>query len=545
MKAMNYPYPRYQRPKNADPRNPRPRAGYPSARVPQPAARRSNLLGIPVNIHSPWFLFLIVTALVSLALLPVFMLGGTYTIYMLSGHIFPGVTAGPVAAGDLPPAELAQALDMHWNRQRTLTLTDGKQTWQVTPVEVGLWVNPQATAARAFAVGRGSNAFGQLIWLIRFGKINVEPVIVYSPEAARAGLERLSAQINQPAQNATLRQENGQWVAVPGQNGSNMMIDETLRRIAANPSGVLTSGRLPLATQPVAPQISDLTPVLDRMRSALEKPLKMQAYDPISNEWQNIDISQNTLAAWVTVSQQGNDLSFGLDGQRLTAYLDEWKSSLGPTRTLEPFTPPADLAERWQNGQPVTAIIRHNPTTYTVQSGDTLTAIAYKVGMPYWKIQQANPGMNPNQLSAGQSLTIPSQNDMLPLPIVLNKRIVISISQQRLWTFENGTQTGEHVISTGIDRSPTIPGIYQVQTHDPNAYASVWDLYMPNFMGIYEGWPGFMNGIHGLPTLSSGRLLWAGYLGRPVSYGCIILGLQEAQDLYNWAQNGVVVEIQP
>jgi lipoprotein-anchoring transpeptidase ErfK/SrfK len=101
------------------------------------------------------------------------------------------------------------------------------------------------------------------------------------------------------------------------------------------------------------------------------------------------------------------------------------------------------------------------------------------------------------------------------------------------------------VISTGIDRSPTIPGVYQVQTHELNAYASVWGLYMPHFMGIYEGWPGFMNGIHGLPTLSGGRRLWAGSLGRPVSYGCIILDLQAAEDLYNWAENGVVVEIRP
>lgn len=104
---------------------------------------------------------------------------------------------------------------------------------------------------------------------------------------------------------------------------------------------------------------------------------------------------------------------------------------------------------------------------------------------------------------------------------------------------------GQHVISTGIDRSPTQPGIFQVQTHDPNAYASVWDLYMPNFLGIYEAWPGFMNGIHGLPTLSNGQRLWANVLGRPASYGCIILDLETSEWLYHWAENGVVVEIQP
>jgi lipoprotein-anchoring transpeptidase ErfK/SrfK len=148
-------------------------------------------------------------------------------------------------------------------------------------------------------------------------------------------------------------------------------------------------------------------------------------------------------------------------------------------------------------------------------------------------------------LLAGQVLTIPSKNEMLPLPVVPSKRIVISISQQHLWTYENGGLRSEHVISTGIDRSPTIPGIYQVQTHEIEAYASVWDLTMPHFIGIYEGWPGFMNGLHGLPTLSNGSRLWAGNLGRPVSYGCIILDLAAAEDIYYWAEEGVVVEIQP
>jgi lipoprotein-anchoring transpeptidase ErfK/SrfK len=76
-----------------------------------------------------------------------------------------------------------------------------------------------------------------------------------------------------------------------------------------------------------------------------------------------------------------------------------------------------------------------------------------------------------------------------------------------------------------------------------NAYASIWNLYMPNFMGIYDAVPGLTNGIHGLPLLSNGRRLWADVLGRPASFGCIILDLQAAEELYNWAEDGVVVEI--
>ena len=123
--------------------------------------------------------------------------------------------------------------------------------------------------------------------------------------------------------------------------------------------------------------------------------------------------------------------------------------------------------------------------------------LGWKLGMPYWMILQANPGLDPDALIAGSTLTIPSKDTLLPLPVIADKRILISLSKQRLTVFQNGEQIRQFVISTGIDRSPTQPGIFQIQTHESNAYASVWDLYMPNFLGIYEAWPGFMNGIHG------------------------------------------------
>jgi hypothetical protein len=66
---------------------------------------------------------------------------------------------------------------------------------------------------------------------------------------------------------------------------------------------------------------------------------------------------------------------------------------------------------------------------------------------------------------------------------------------------------------------------------------------MPHFLAIYDALPGFTNGIHGLPLLSSGVRLWGSVLGRPASYGCIILDLKAAEDIYAWAEDGVVVEI--
>jgi len=477
-------------------------------------------------------------------MLATFMLAAVYGYYMLTGRVLPGISIGQYPAGNLTQAGLVQTLEKEWNQQQ-IVLTDGIHAWPAVPADVGLSVNAADTAERAFAVGRGQHALAQMLWLARFGKIRVEPVVSFDPAAGHAGLERIAAQVNRPAQNAALRLQDGRWVAVPGQNGASLNIDETLRLIAAQPAAVLTNGIQPVVINPVLPQVSDLTPALGQLQEALRRPLTIEAYDPVTDETIPFNVPEEQIGSWITVEPQGDDIAIGLDGSHLGAFLEQWSTALGPDRTLAPFTPPTDLNTLWKNQQPVTVMIEHNPTSYTVEPGDTLTRIAFKVGMPYWKIQQANQDLDANQLRPGQSLVIPSKNEMLPLPVVRGKRVVISNSQQHMWTYENGALRSEHVISTGIDRSPTIPGIYQIQTHEPLAYASVWDLTMPHFMGIYEGWPGFMNGIHGLPTLSSGRRLWAGNLGNPVSYGCIILGLEEAENLYQWAEAGVIVEIQP
>jgi lipoprotein-anchoring transpeptidase ErfK/SrfK len=87
--------------------------------------------------------------------------------------------------------------------------------------------------------------------------------------------------------------------------------------------------------------------------------------------------------------------------------------------------------------------------------------------------------------------------------------------------------------------------VFQIQTHEPNAYASNWDLWMPHFMGIYRPVPSsdFMNGFHGFPTRGGSTLLWTGDLGHPVTYGCILISSANAAALYEWAEEGVVVEV--
>ena len=122
-----------------------------------------------------------------------------------------------------------------------------------------------------------------------------------------------------------------------------------------------------------------------------------------------------------------------------------------------------------------------------------------------------------------------------------SKYILVDISEQHMYVYEGDVLVYSFVASTGMNNA-TRAGVFAVQSKIPNAYGSTWDIWMPNWLGIY--WAGGLeNGIHALPILPNGATLWEGYLGRPVSYGCVVLGPYESRLLYDWAEIGTPVEI--
>jgi len=143
-----------------------------------------------------------------------------------------------------------------------------------------------------------------------------------------------------------------------------------------------------------------------------------------------------------------------------------------------------------------------------------------------------------------QSVQAQEQVNVSPPSVATNgsKYILVDISEQHMYVYENNALVYSFVASTGINNATRI-GTFAVQTKLPNAYGATWNIWMPNWLGIY--WSGGLeNGIHALPILSNGATLWEGFLGRPVSYGCVVLGTYDSILLYDWADMGTTVEIQ-
>ena len=122
-----------------------------------------------------------------------------------------------------------------------------------------------------------------------------------------------------------------------------------------------------------------------------------------------------------------------------------------------------------------------------------------------------------------------------------SKYILVDISEQHMYVYEGDVLVYSFVASTGMGNSTRV-GSFSVLNKIPNAYGATWNIWMPDWLGIY--WSGSLqNGIHALPILPGGGTLWAGYLGTPISYGCVVLGTYDAQALYEWADLGTPVEI--
>jgi lipoprotein-anchoring transpeptidase ErfK/SrfK len=122
------------------------------------------------------------------------------------------------------------------------------------------------------------------------------------------------------------------------------------------------------------------------------------------------------------------------------------------------------------------------------------------------------------------------------------KHIEVNISEQRLYVWQDNTLLHNWVCSTGEPGRNTAVGHYGVLDKIPEAWASTWNLRMPYWLGIYQA-GSLENGIHALPILPNGATLWEGYLGTPVSFGCVILSTEDARTLYNWAEVGTPVWI--
>jgi lipoprotein-anchoring transpeptidase ErfK/SrfK len=120
------------------------------------------------------------------------------------------------------------------------------------------------------------------------------------------------------------------------------------------------------------------------------------------------------------------------------------------------------------------------------------------------------------------------------------KKIVIKLSEQKLYLYENQEVIGEFLVSTGKPGYDTPVGEFMVYNRFERAWSSAYGLWMPFWMAVAKDGS---FGIHELPEWPGGYKEGLDHLGIAVSHGCIRLGLGPAEIVYNWAEIGTPVVI--
>src|SRR5574340_6581 len=171
-------------------------------------------------------------SLAAAALAAGWLLIGVYLYFRAAGPIVPGVRVGDTEVGGLTVEQAAVVIDNGWNRDRVLHVSDGNQVWEGNPLEFGLWVDPNATARKAYTYGRGENRYAELFGMLTGAEPpEILPEVVFSPKVAAKQLSKWGALIEKAPEPPHIAYENEKWVAKPGADGLAFDEETTLKAL--------------------------------------------------------------------------------------------------------------------------------------------------------------------------------------------------------------------------------------------------------------------------------------------------------------------------
>ena len=463
--------------------------------------------------------------------------------YAVSGRIFPNVYALGLPLGDLTPQQAETDILAHWRGGLEIDITvDGQRLQSMTPEAMGLSIDAAAMAAQAKRAGFAGIPFGA----------QIAPAVTVSHAKAQSVLLDMTEDIFLQHYEAGYKWSGGTLIAVPGRRGRHLDVTGSLQRLKESIADVVAYGQFELSTNALNPTVLDSTPFLDEAVVFLDRGLRIRGYDPFKDQTLAFRVNDQLAAEWLTAGENG--LSVREDAFREFIDGENIKLVVGG-RYIDELEAIDKLQTALNEGNPdILLRLKYLPSEYRIEQQDTGHEIGRKRGLPFEFIGDANPTVNWNQLVVGQSVQIPSRDILIPEDPNPHKRIVVDLQTQWLLAFDNRQLVFSWPISSGRERAPTYPGIFQILSHNEIASGGSYALCneagtscnhwkMKWFMGIYEVTPGLMNGFHGAVELPNGNFLGGGGVYEPTTYGCIMSLDSQAEQLYLWAETGTMVEI--
>jgi lipoprotein-anchoring transpeptidase ErfK/SrfK len=123
----------------------------------------------------------------------------------------------------------------------------------------------------------------------------------------------------------------------------------------------------------------------------------------------------------------------------------------------------------------------------------------------------------------------------MPGPPFPGRWILVDLSDQELIAYEGEAPILRTKVSTGRARTPTVVGVFRIYLKLRSQTMRGPDYYLPNVPYVMYFHQGYA--LHGT--------YWHNRFGQPMSHGCVNLPTPIAEQLYQWADIGTPVVVQP
>jgi vancomycin resistance protein YoaR len=255
------------------------------------------------------------------------------------GRIMPGVSVGGIdVAGLSPSAATARlATQLTYPLSGRVLLSTPEQSWMASPSELGLFLDPEASAKAAFNVGRRGGLYQRLReqWeTLQYG-YSIAPELVFDERMAHEFLSGLAQQFNQPVVETSLSISGTDVVVQPGSPGRELDLPVSLAAIQAQMK-TLQDGVVPLTIRTLNPVVVDAEEQADLARRILSQPLVLTMPEGQADSLGPWTFDPPTLASMLNFGlvQDGNEARYQVTIN--TNQLYSFLANLEPSLNLEP-----------------------------------------------------------------------------------------------------------------------------------------------------------------------------------------------------------------
>ncbi len=263
-----------------------------------------------------------------------------------AGRIFPGVSVSGVDLGGMTPDQASVALvkGVTYPLSGKIVLRDRERMWVATPAELGMLLDPQASARAAFTIGRSGSLDERIREQIdtAYAGHELAPVMVFDARTAFLFLQKIAKDIDTPAVDASLTLNGTQVVVTPGQSGRQLNVNDTLKLLELQMRKV-QDGALTLFVRDSQPVILDASAEAALATKILSAPLTIDLPGADAGKDGSPWIfNPEQLAGMITIEKsstpQGERYQVGLRDELLRSFLTDLAPKLERSPANARFT---------------------------------------------------------------------------------------------------------------------------------------------------------------------------------------------------------------